>query len=462
MMQTVLSKRFSALQARIFGQVLEPSDPEFDKTVQGWSLGHRHHPALMVIAKDTVDVIETVRFAKSNGLKLAVQATGHGFVRDAKDGLLVNVSGLNAVSIDPVAQTATFQPGATWAQVLEAAHEHGLVGLVGDTPSVGATGFVLGGGTGWFSRLYGMGVDSLLGVEIVTSDGELRRVNAELEPELFWALRGGAGGFGVVTSMTLQLYPHKTVTTGQVIFPISHAKAAIQAYREWIKTVPNEISSRIMLLRGPDAPFMPPFVRGRVGLMLQFVYAGSRLEAQSAIAPLLNTPNSLVQLVDEVSPTQLGVVFGAPPAPSDSVGRGDLMNELSDAAIDALLESVSLEASAFYFLEVRHLGGAIAKVSDDSTAFAHRHAKFLTNFRVLLSNPSEQDAAQKYTQIVTQKLQAFTTGSILPNFVVGDEGTARDQAAYPGLKNMRLSMLKARFDRDNTFAYARTPGSRSN
>ena len=451
---------FAALRARVIGQVLEPTDAGFVNAVQGWSLGHRHHPAVVVVAQDTMDVIETVCFARSNQLKIAVQATGHGFVRDAEGAVLLNVSKMNAVRVDPIAQTATIQPGAIWAQVLEAARMHGLTGLVGDTPSVGATGYVLGGGTGWFARLHGLGIDSLLEAEIVTADGELHTVNAEREPELFWALRGGGGGFGVVTSIKLRLYPHATVTAGQVIFPLEHAKDAFHAYREWIKTVPNEITSRVMLMRGPDAEFMPPFVRGRVALMLQFVYAGSRQAAQNVIAPLLGTPGALLRLVDEIAPAELGRFFGAPPAPTEAVGRAELLDELNDQAIDTLVGLAALEVAPFYLLELRHLGGAIASTPDDASAFGHRHAGFLANFRVLITGPNAHGTATQYVQAFTDRVKPFATGSILPNFIDGDEGLERDRAAYPDLKTMRVSLLKARFDPDNLFAFARTPGSR--
>lgn len=464
MTQTInktLNSTFASLRSRVIGKVLEPTDAGFEQSVQGWSLGYRHHPAVMVLAQDAVDVLETVRFARTNNLKLAVQSTGHGFVRDAEGGVLLNVSRMNTVHIDPKAKTATIQPGATWAQVLEAAHAHGLTGLVGDTPSVGATGYVLGGGTGWFARKYGLGIDSLLEAEIVTPDGELRTVNAQRDPELFWALRGGGGGFGVVTSITVRLYPHAQVLAGQVIFPLSEAGNAIRAYREWIKTVPFDLTSRVMLMRGPDAEFMPPFVRGRVALMVQFVYAGPRQDAENLIAPMLAQPGSLAQIVQEVPPTELGRFFGAPPAPAESVGRAEHLSNLSDTAIDALVDVAALEEAPMYLLEVRHLGGAISDVPNDATAFAHRDAAFLVNFRILILEPSLHTPAAKYTRTFTQAIKPFVTGHILPNFLSGDEGLERDRAAYPGLKNMRLSMLKARFDHDNLMAYARTPGSRS-
>ncbi len=460
MTQTLDSTRFSALREQVQGLVLEPTDTGFEKALRGWELGYQHHPAVVVMASDTVDILQTVAFAKAGGFKVAVQSTGHGFVRDAENQILLNVSRLKAVRIDPIAKTATIQPGATWGNVLQAAHQHGLVGLVGDTPSVGATGYVLGGGTGWFARKYGMGIDSLLEAEIITADGQLQVVNQYSDPDLFWAIRGGAGGFGVVSRITLQLYSHPQVTAGQFIFPFESAKEVFQHYREWIQTLPNEITSRIMMLRGPDAEMMPPFARGKIAVMIQFVYTGSKTEVQPNLAGLNSIPNPIAQMVSEISPTELGHFFGSPPAPMDATGRAELLDTINDNMIDVLLHTLSLEQSSFYLCELRHLGGAISSIPDDATAFAHRDAKFLLNFRAIVADPNEKSAAEHYTQVFTENLSHFANGAVLPNFVVGDEGIARDQAAYRGLKAMRVALQKSRFDPQNMFAYARTPGSR--
>jgi FAD binding domain len=448
------------LRARVTGSLLEPGETGFDTAIAGWSLGHTHHPAAVLVAHTEADALEAVRFARDHGVPLAVQATGHGFVRSADGGLLLNVSHLNAVRINPEAQTATVQPGATWGEVLEAAGAHGLTGLTGDTPSVGAVGYILGGGTGWFVRKYGLGCDSLLECRIVTPDGVLRTVNASSDPELFWGLRGGGGGFGVVTSMTLKLYPAETVLAGQVIFPLERAKEVMRAYRDGLKTVPDELTSRLVLLRGPDAEFMPPFMRGRVALAVQLCFAGSKAEAEGVIAPLLTQPGALMQIVQEIAPAELGRFFNAPPSPTESHGRAEHLDTLSDAAIDALVEFAARETPPMYLLEVRHLGGAMARVPDDATAFAHRRTAFLVNVRAVVLDPRWRASAVSSVKDFAGVLQPFASGSVSPNFVGSDEGLERDRAAYPGLKTMRLSLLKMRFDPKNLFCFARTPGSR--
>lgn len=451
---------FDELRSQLQGQLLEPHHPDFAPAAQGWSLGYQHRPAAVLIAEKTDDVVTAVQFAQVQGLPVAVQSTGHGFVRPANGALLINVSRMNTVTVDPLTQTAKVQAGANWAQVLEAADVYGLTGLVGDTPSVGAVGYTLGGGMGWFGRKYGLGLDALVEAQVVTMDGILRTVNAQTEPELFWGLRGGAGGLGIVTEMTIRLYAEPTVTAMQVIFPLEIAREALEAYRGWLQTAPDEVSSRAMFMHGPDVEFLPPFIRGRTALMLQAVYTGSEAEAQGSLRGLLSIAGCIAKVVERIPPKQLGVFFGAPPAPSESVGRAEQLQQLSDEAIQALIAFAEGQPAPFYLLEVRHLGGAVARVAEEATAFAHRKASFLVNYHALVFAPLVREVAAASVSAFIEAIQPFATWQIMPNFLNADEGLERDRAAYPGLKNMRLALLKARFDPANLLRFARTPGSR--
>ena len=448
------------LRTQLHGTLLEPQDTGFAEAVQGWSLGHQHHPSVVLIAQQSSDVVAAVQFARVQRLPIAVQATGHGFVRAADGALLINVSRLNSVQVNPISQTAMVQPGATWAQVLEVAHEFGLTGLVGDTPSVGAIGYTLGGGFGWFARKYGLGCDTLLEAQVVTIDGVLRTVNAELEPELFWGLRGGAGGLGIVTEMTIRLFPENTVTAAQIVFPLETARNAMRTYRDWVKTAPFEVTSRIAIMHGPDVEFLPPFLRGKTAVMLQAVYSGSEAGAQVALLELMRIPGSIAQIVNRIPPTRLGEFFGAPPAPTESVGRAEQLSSLTDEALDALFSFAQSQPAPLYLLEVRHMGGAVARVDDDATAFAHRKANFFVNYHAMVFAPPVREVAKMSVEQFTNTLEPFATGPIMPNFINADEGLERDHAAYPGLKTIRLAMLKSRFDPANVLRFARTPGSR--
>jgi FAD/FMN-containing dehydrogenase len=459
-MTTILENPFTEFRSQLHGTLLEPHEPGFNAATQGWGLGHQHHPKAVLLARDTANVVSAVQFAKAKGLPIAVQSTGHGFVRAAKNALLINVSQLEQIVVDPIAQTAKVQAGASWAKVLEAAHVHGLTGLVGDTPSVGAVGYTLGGGTGWFARKYGLGCDALLELQIVTTDGVLHTINAESNPELFWGLRGGAGGLGIVTEITIRLFPEHTVTAANIVFPLEAARNAAIAYRDWVKTAPNQATSRLMLMHGPDVQMLPPFLRGKTALMLQVVYSGGEVDAANALLELTQIPNSIAHIVQRIPPTKLGEFFGAPPAPTMAFGRAEQLSSLPDEALEAIIGFAASQPAPFYMLEVRHLGGAVAQVADDATAFAHRRAGFLVNYHAIAFAPFVAETSEGSVVRFTDMIEPFALGTIMPNFVIADEGLERDQAAYPGVKSMQLSSLKARFDPSNLLRFARTPGSR--
>jgi FAD/FMN-containing dehydrogenase len=449
-----------ALRDRVIGAVLEPMDAGYLEAVTGWALKDRHRPIAVVVAQTRDDVTATVNFARANGLTFSVQSTGHGSVRANRGGLLLNISSLTGIQIDPEAKTATVEAGVTWAQLLEAARPHGLTGLVGDTPSVGVIGFTLGGGMGWFGRQYGLACDSLLEVELVTADGELRVVNAKSDHELFWALRGGAGGFGVVTRMTLRLYPVAQTFSAQLIFPMQHARGAWIAYRDLLKNAPDAMTSRVMVMRGPDIEAMPPFLRNRTALMLQLCYTGDHEEGRRVLEPLLGLPGSIAEIVQPVAPADLGAFFGAPPAPVKAPGRAEQLPRVTDETIDALLALASTEPAPPFLLEVRHLGGAVGDVPVNATAFAHRKAAFLANFHALPPVPVLEEPAQAMTEAFTNITARFASGEVMPNFLNGDEGALRDSAAYPGIHGILLHQAKRKYDPTNLLSLARTPGSR--
>ncbi|MCA9837511.1 MAG: FAD-binding oxidoreductase [Trueperaceae bacterium] len=453
--------QFQELRSQVLGQVLEPHEPGFAQASQGWSLGHKHQPKAVLVAKTTADIVAAVQFAQVHGLAIAVQATGHGFVRAADDALLINLAGLTKVQVNPASQTATVQAGASWAQVLKAASPYGLTGLLGDTPSVGAVGYTLGGGMGWFGRKYGLGCDALLEAQVVTMDGQLRTVSAEHQAELFWGLKGGAGGLAIVTEMTIKLYLESAVTAAQFVFPLEYARQAMEGYREWLKRVPDELSSRLMFAHGPDVPFLPPFLRNQTALIIQAVYAGPETEAAKTLEALSFIPGSIAQIINRIRPAELGMFFGAPPAPSESVGQAEQLSEFSDEVIELALAFAKSQPAPFYMFELRQLGGAVANISHEVTAFAHRNAAFLLNYHALVFSPEVRAKSQLSVSAFSKLFAPVASGEIMPNFLNGDEGEARDHAAYPGLKSMRLAMLKARFDPENRLRYARTPGSRS-
>ncbi|HWG84960.1 MAG TPA: FAD-binding oxidoreductase [Deinococcales bacterium] len=439
---------------------LRQGEAGYASAISGFKINFTQEPQVVFAARETRDLVDAVRYARAHKLPLSVLSTGHGQIRANNGGVLVNVSALNGVRIDPVARTARVEAGATWGAVQGAAREHGLAGLAGDSASVGVAGFTLGGGMGWLGRKYGLACDSLLEVELVMADGQLRKVNAGNDPELFWALRGGGGGFGVVAALTFRLYPVPRVLAGQVVFPLEGAAEALRFYRRWVTTLPDEMTTTAALLRGPDIEAMPPFVRGRTALLVRFVHSGDPDAGADLLAPLRKLPGVIAEQVVETVPSELAALLGPPPGPMVAFGRGEQFDALSDEAIDALVAYAGQDNPAPRIVELRHLGGAIARQCYEASAYSQRDAVFLLNANALAPVPQLVEAAKAFAYGIKDVVRPFVTGRVAPNFLQGDEGAERDAAAYQGGNHARLQAVKRRVDPDNLFAFARTPGSR--
>jgi FAD/FMN-containing dehydrogenase len=233
------TKPLAQLRASISGQVITPEDTGYNAARQAWNLAVNQHPALIVIAQTADDIAEAVRFADAQDLSIAVQATGHGVIREASDSLLLVTSQLTDVRVDPSTRTAWVSAGAKWGRVLAQTQPFGLAPLLGSSPDVGAIGYTLGGGMGWLARKYGLSTDSVNRFELVTADGEIIRASREENADLSWGLRGGGGNFGVVTGMEIRLYPVTTVYAGNLYYPAQNAREVYAHYRQWIATAPD-------------------------------------------------------------------------------------------------------------------------------------------------------------------------------------------------------------------------------
>lgn len=259
----LMTERAARLRQQVSGHVLTREDSGYDQTRRGWGLAIDQHPALIVVPDDATDVATAVRFARDAGLSVAVQSTGHGVLYPGDDSLLIVTSRMASVHVDAETHTARVEAGATWQPVLDAATPHGLAPLLGSAPHVGVVGYVLGGGIGWLGRRYGFGCDSVRRIELVTADGELREASHAQHIDLFWALRGGGGNFGVVTALELDLYPVPTLYGGTLVYPEESIRDALRLYRDWIKTVPDEMTSALAMVRFPDREQVPEAFRGK-------------------------------------------------------------------------------------------------------------------------------------------------------------------------------------------------------
>jgi hypothetical protein len=347
---------------KLTGTVRRPGDPGFDAAVTGYNLAVVHSPALVVEAQSADDVAAAVRYAAAEGLAVAVQGTGHGARRPVgTDTLLLRTGAMAGVTVDPEARTATIGAGATVAQVMAATSPHGLALVAGAAPTVGVVGMTTGGGMGPLARSLGFAADRVLGFEVVTADGEQLHVDAEHEPDLFFALRGGGGGVAVVTSLTTGLAELPGFWGGAVFFRGAEAAAVLHAWRTWAPTLPTEVTTSIALLRLPDLPQVPGPLRGQFVVHLRIASTGSTAEGAALLAPMLTAAPVMINMVGPMPYTSIGQVHMDPADPAPSFDAGCLLGEFPAKAADRLLSVAGPDVeSPLLVAEIRHLGGAMA------------------------------------------------------------------------------------------------------
>lgn len=341
---------------------LTASDPGYDDARRAWNLAVDQRPAAVVMPESAAAVAAAVRAARAAGLRVALQGTGHGASArgDLSGALLVNTSRMRGVAIDPAAGTARAEAGALWEDVVPAAAGHGLAALHGSSPDVGVVGYTLGGGFGWLGRSHGLACNAVTAVDLVTAAGDAVRVDAAGDPDLFWALRGGGGGFGAVTAIEFGLVPLRTVTAGWLMWPWEDARRVLGAWVEWTATVPDEVASVGRLLQLPPLPELPEFLRGRQLAVIEVavqpgVDAGELLAPLRALRPEIDT-------VAEGPATALAALHMDPPEPVPGVGDGWLVDALPGEALDALLAAAGPgSGSPLVSVEARHLGGAAGR-----------------------------------------------------------------------------------------------------
>lgn len=449
-MQTPLPASISipGLGAALDGRVIAPGDADFDaaRTVMPGGIDRR--PAVIVRAASTADVQHVVNLARETGLPLAVRcgghsAAGHGVV---DDGIVLDLRDMTRLDIDVDGRTAWAEAGLTAGAYTTAVAEHGLATGFGDTGSVGIGGITLGGGIGYLVRKYGLTIDSLLAADVVTADGELLRVDAAHHPDLFWAIRGGGGNFGVVTRFRYQLHPVESIVGGLLILPAT--AEAIAGFIAASEAAPHELSTIANVMPAPPMPFLPAEVHGQVVILGMLTYAGDTEAGEAAIAPFraLATP-----IADMVRPMPYPEMYPPddesyhPTAASvtmfiDSVDRG---------VAETILEFLHASDASLRVAQLRVLGGAMARVPVDATAFAHRQSRILANVAAFYEGPDDRLRKEAWVADFAAALHQGDHGAYV-NFI-GDEGEARVRAAYPGSTWDRLAAIKGRYDPTNLF-----------
>jgi UDP-N-acetylenolpyruvoylglucosamine reductase len=430
------------LRARVAGAVVTSADEAWDEARQAWNLAVDQHPVAVVLAETANDVAATIEHARAAGLRVAPQGTGHNAtpLGDLSDTILLKTSRMRGVEIDPEARIARVEAGVIWIEVVRAAAEHGLAALSGSSPDVGVVGYTLGGGLSWLARKYGFAANSVTAIELVTAEGRFVRAESENEPDLFWALRGGGGSFGVVTALEFRLYPLTEVYAGVLFWPVERATEVLAAWREWIRDLPDELTSVGRILQLPPLPEIPEPLRGRSFVVVETIYAGGEAEGVELNAPLRALGPEL-DTVAMVPMEALSHLHMDPEFPVPGAGEGMLLDELDAAAIDALV--ASSVGSSLISVEVRHLGGAVGRPSPRHGAVSHFDAEFLLFGVGITPGPEAYAAALADVARLVTAMEPWDAGSMYMNFSEVDLNKGKRWSDHA---HHRLRRIKARYD----------------
>jgi len=436
-----------ALGARLSGDVVVAGDDGWDTARQAWNLAVEQHPVAVVYPASADDVVATVAFAGEHGARIAFNGGGHNAapIDWSEDTLLMKTERLSGIAIDPQARRARVESGALGKPLAVAAGEHGLAFLAGTSPDVGVAGYVLGGGLSWMIRKHGLACNSIVAVELVTADGRLIRADKDSEPDLFWALRGGGGNFGAVTALELALVPVAEIYAGCLFWPIERAREILNAWREWIETVPVECHSIGRMLQLPDVPFLPEHVRGRSFVLVEPAFIGTESDGAALVAPL----RALGPEFDTVAmmPTsELSLVNMDPDFPLPYAGDGILLDDFPPAAIDAMIEA--FVGSPLLHAEARHLGGAAAIGSPEHGVLDTIDAAFMMFTFGLTLDAAAHAAVEHHVELLIERLAPWDSGRRYLNFA---ESVVDPRSIFPEKSYERLQAVKAKYDPTRMF-----------
>jgi FAD/FMN-containing dehydrogenase len=439
------------LAAAVRSPVRRPGDAGYDSAVSTWNVARPLRPATVVEARSAKDVAAAVRWAARHGMPIGAHNTGHGAVSNAEGGLLVSTRALDSVEVDAASRVATVGAGARLGALTAAAAPYGLATVQGSTGSVGVGGFISGGGLGVMSRTFGLAADHVVSMDVVTVDGELRNVDATHEPDVFWALRGGKGNFGIITAIRMSLVPLRSFYGGGIFFDGAHASAVMHAYRTWTAAHSDRTSSSVALLRLPPNPALPEPIRGRFVVHVRMAHVGDAAEGREQAADIGRAAPVLLDLMREMPPAELDGVHMDPPGPLPFFDRGGLLDRLPAEAIDALVGVVAEPGSPLTLVDLRLMGGAIADPRGAaSDAVPGRQAAFNLFSLVPDISPFAQ-AAPGAVAALFAALGPWLSGGALPNFLGRRSDPADVLAAWPVAQRGRLLAVKRRWDPDNLF-----------
>lgn len=442
------------LEGAIRGSAIVPGDADYDAARRVWNGMIDRRPALIVRCSGVQDVVAAIRHARENGLPITVRGGGHNVAGSAVgDGaVVIDLGRMKGVHVDPVRRTARVQGGATWGELDRETQVFGLATPGGLISTTGVAGLTLGGGFGWLSRAYGLASDNLLSVELVDAEGCVTTVSASEHAELFWAVRGGGGNFGVVTSFEFALHPVGPLVFGGVAFHrADRAGALLEHYREATAGMPDAVTSALIFLTGPPAPFLPPELHGAPLVAVAALHAGDAKKGAAAMRALRDFEPPAVDLFGELPYTALQSMFDATaPAGLQNYWKSHAFERLDDTALATIASRATAIPSPLSHVDLHHLGGAVSRMPDDATAYPLRAAEYVLNVVGTWPDPSESQPMIAWVRDVWEALRPSAIGASYVNFLA-DAGPDAVEAAYGSRTYARLAALKRRYDPDGAF-----------
>lgn len=449
---TARADRFESLRSELQGELLTAGHPTYDEARRTVSIKVNRFPLAIVRAANVHDVAAAVEFARSHELPLAVRSGGHSVAQLSviDDALVIDLSQMKRIEIDPATRMARVEPGATSGDLAGPAHAHGLALTTGDTHSVGIGGLTTGGGIGFLVRKYGLTIDHLLSAQVVTADGEILTASATEHPDLFWAIRGGGGNMGVVTEFTYRLAPVSHILGGLLVLPAT--REVLRGYLDYSIVAPDELTTLTDVMVAPELPFIPAEWVGKPVLMVLVAWSGGPDDGERALAPLRALDAPIADLVSWMPYPAIYEFTAHLAEPHGASIRMMFADELSDDALDAMIAAAEAGPSPFNLIHLRGLGGAFSRIPDDATAFAHRDRRYFVAVIAVWHDADEEPTVHEAWTTTTWDTLRTEGSGVYVNFLE-KEGPDRVHEAYPGRTFDRLAAIKREYDPENLFRF---------
>jgi FAD/FMN-containing dehydrogenase len=430
-------------EARTPNSVLFPWDEGWDDARLAWNLAVDQQPEAVAVPRTAEEVAAVVRWAAAEGYRVTAQGTGHNAAAlgDLAGTVLVKLHELRGVTVDPERRVARAAAGAIWIDLVQAAAEHGLAGLAGSSPDVGIVGYTLGGGLSFLGRKHGLMTNHVTAIEVVTADGELRRVDSENDPDLFWALRGGGGSFGVVTAVEIGLLPIESVYAGHLWFPVDRAAEILRAWRDWTETVPEEVTSVGRILQFPPIPEIPEPMRGNSFAVVQAVYCGDDPAEMDALLAPLRALGPAMDTFREMTMPELSHLHMDPEHPVPGTGDGGTLDRVTDETIDVIVEQVV--GKPILSTEIRHYGGAVARSRPGHGAVSAFAAPYIMFAVGIAPNAEIKALVHATVQALMTALEPWQSAHTYLNFA---ESRRDAKTLWPETVHARLRRIKRQVD----------------